>query len=137
MGTADAYNYREDTLPHWVELSSFSIGAMTITETQYRAVIGTSRNPERPENHPVIDVSWNDAMEFCRRLTSNLQTLIRLPTEAQWEYAARGPAVNLYEDPRFSPSGVAYRSHESPDDYLGPDGILGFRIAALQLRRRP
>lgn len=95
MGSAG--NYRKDTPPHWVELSSFSIGTTTTTEAQYRALIGASRNPERPEKHPVIDVSWNDAMEFCRRLTEDLRVLIRLPTEAQWEFAARGPAVNLYE----------------------------------------
>ena len=42
------------------------------------------------KNHPINCVSWNDAMEFCRRLSMQTGRTYTLPTEAQWEYAARG-----------------------------------------------
>jgi formylglycine-generating enzyme required for sulfatase activity len=56
------------------------------------------RNPgwNQTDNHPVVSVSWNDAMAFCRWLSMKEGRTYRLPTEAEWEYAARAGATTRY-----------------------------------------
>ena len=69
----------------------FVIGITEVTQRQYATVMG--RLPanlwQRDGNLPVDHVSWEDAMEFCRRLTQLDGRTHRLPTEAEWEYACR------------------------------------------------
>ena len=48
------------------------------------------------DDHPVVNVSWNDAMEFCRWLSRNEGRTYHLPTEAEWEYACRAGTTTLY-----------------------------------------
>ena len=48
------------------------------------------------DNHPVLNVSWNDAMEFCRWLSREEGKTCRLPTEAEWEYACRAGTTTRY-----------------------------------------
>ena len=48
------------------------------------------------DNHPVLNVSWNDAMEFCRWLSTKEGKAFRLPTEAEWEYACRAGTTTRY-----------------------------------------
>jgi len=47
-------------------------------------------------DHPVVNVSWHDALAFCRWLTESTGRTYGLPSEAEWEKAARGPAGNIY-----------------------------------------
>jgi formylglycine-generating enzyme required for sulfatase activity len=60
----------------------------------------TWRNPgfDQSEDHPVVDVSWNDAAEFCRWLTRKDGRTYRLPTEAEWEYACRAGTETRYSN---------------------------------------
>jgi formylglycine-generating enzyme required for sulfatase activity len=76
-----------------VQVSSFSIGKYEVTQAQWRAVMGS--DPEELynkgcDNCPVEQVSWNDTQEFIQKLNSLTGERYRLPTEAEWEYAARG-----------------------------------------------
>jgi formylglycine-generating enzyme required for sulfatase activity len=76
---------------HQVTLSDFSIGKYEVTQEQWRAVMGTSPSYfKNCETCPVEGVSWNDIQTFLRELNVWTGKNYRLPTEAEWEYAARG-----------------------------------------------
>lgn len=59
------------------------------------------------DNHPVVNVSWNDAAEFCKWLSREEKMIIRLPTEAEWEYACRaGTTTDYYSGNEMSGNGA-------------------------------
>lgn len=81
-----------DELPtHSVTLSDYYIGETEVTQELWRAVMGSNPS-EFPGNsrRPVETVSWNDCQTFISKLNQLTDGRFRLPTEAQWEYAARG-----------------------------------------------
>ena len=73
-----------------VTLSDFYIGKYEVTQKEWVEIMGI--NPSRfiGENLPVESVSWNDVQEFIQNLNKKKRGNYRLPTEAEWEYAARG-----------------------------------------------
>lgn len=80
----------DDEVPqHRVSVQSFAIGKFEITQEQWLAVMG--KNPSRFKNllNPVEQISWDDAQEFVKKLTELTGHKYRLPSEAEWEYAAR------------------------------------------------
>jgi len=84
---------------HRVTVSSFEMSAMEITQVQWRAFMGN--NPwwyhNKGDDLPVENVSWDDAIEFCRKLNELTGQRFDLPTEAEWEYACRaGTSTNYY-----------------------------------------
>lgn len=81
----------EDEKPtHKVTLSTFSIGRYPITQDQWEAVMGNNPSHFKGEKLPVESVSWFDCQEFVKKLNEMTGRHFRLPTEAEWEYAARG-----------------------------------------------
>ena len=87
---------------HRVTVSSFYIGKYEVTQKQWQKIMGTTIRQQRDkeskesslrgegDNYPMYYVSWNETQEFIRRLNATTGKQYRLPTEAEWEYAARG-----------------------------------------------
>jgi formylglycine-generating enzyme required for sulfatase activity len=84
-------NENNDEKPiHSVTVGDFYIGKTEVTQAQYQAVMGKNPSNFKGENLPVEQVSWSDAVEYCKKLSQKEGVEYRLPTEAEWEFAARG-----------------------------------------------
>ena len=75
---------------HSVTLSTYYIGETEVTQELWQAVMGGNPSRFTGSQRPVEQVSWNDCQEFIERLNALTGKNFRLPTEAEWEYAARG-----------------------------------------------
>jgi formylglycine-generating enzyme required for sulfatase activity len=94
--------YADEALPHRVSLKPFYISVTEITNAQYARFLKATghkaplywgdKNLNAP-NQPVVGVTWFDAVAFCRWLTRITGVTCRLPSEAQWEAAARGGLI--------------------------------------------
>lgn len=73
-----------------VKLDGYHIGKFEVTQEQWKAVMGTEPSRFKGANLPVEQVSWEEAQEFCKKMSEATGRMYVLPTEAQWEYAARG-----------------------------------------------
>lgn len=105
--TVNAYtqNYQAgaeiDEAPvHLVLINSFYMAKYEVTQKLWKAVMGTSSSLYNPsyfkgDNLPVEFVTWYDVQEFINKLNSLTGKTFRLPTEAEWEYAARGGIADL------------------------------------------
>ncbi len=83
--------------PHPVKVKAFRIGKYEVTQAQWQAVMGENPARFKGEDRPVEQVSWNDIQTFLARLNAaNPGKPYRLPTEAEWEYAARGGTKTPY-----------------------------------------
>ena len=85
---SDAYDSEKPA--HSVTLSGYYIGKYEVTQKLWKAVMGNNPSYFKGDNLPVERVSWNDVQEFIRELNQLTGKSYRLPTEAEWEYAARG-----------------------------------------------
>lgn len=90
MGGQDDQVQENEKPAHEVTLNTFYIGKYPVTQAQWRAVMNTNPSYFKGDNLPVENVSWEDAVEFCHRLSQLTGKNYRLSTEAEWEYAARG-----------------------------------------------
>jgi formylglycine-generating enzyme required for sulfatase activity len=113
---------------HRVYLERFQIARVPVTNTQYQFFVEATRHaaPEhwednRPprglESHPVVNVSWHDAIAYCRWLSEVAGKAMTLPSEAQWEKAARGD-----KDRREYPWGDEWGETRCNTDELGLGG---------------
>ena len=101
---SDAYD-REYPI-HSVTLSDYYIGQTQVTQELWEAVMGSNPSYFKGNNQcPVENVSWNDSQEFIEKLNRLTGKNFRLPTEAEWEYAARGG--NKSKGYKYSGSNVA------------------------------
>jgi len=95
---------------HNVLLSSFSIGKYPVTQGQWKAVMGSNPSEFKGDRLPVETVSWYDAQEFIDKLNVLTGKHYRLPTEAEWEYAARGGYKDSWLHRHF-----IYSGSDTPD----------------------
>jgi formylglycine-generating enzyme len=75
---------------HEVCVADFSLGRYPVTQREWKSVMGSNPSQYRGDELPVENVSWNDAQAFAKALSVRTGRKWRLPTEAEWEYAARG-----------------------------------------------
>jgi len=81
---------------HLVNIRSFAIGKYEVTQKQYFAVMGNNPSSNKGRTLPVENVSWDDAQIFVQKFSQKTGKKYRLPTEAEWEYAARGGSSTTY-----------------------------------------
>lgn len=94
MGSASSV----DKTYKYVGLRSYKIGKTEVTQALWKAVMNSNPSIHKGDNLPVENVSWEDCQEFIRLLNERCGTHFRLPTEVEWEYAARSGGVNSAED---------------------------------------
>lgn len=103
MGSPDDEAGRsKEEAQHSVKITApFLLGTTAVTQKQWREVIGANpaglSGPDSlKDDLPVVDVSWEDAVEFCKKLSEKEGRKYHLPTEAQWEYACRAGTTTPY-----------------------------------------
>jgi formylglycine-generating enzyme required for sulfatase activity len=109
MGSTDDDKQAEDNEKpqHTLELPDYFIGKYPVTNAEYQAFVRETGHspprhwdgetyPEEKGDHPVVTVTWWDAMAYCQWLNEKSGKAYRLPTEAEWEKAARGADGRLY-----------------------------------------
>jgi formylglycine-generating enzyme required for sulfatase activity len=111
---------------HHVRVDSFHIGKYEVTNAEYMEFVKATGYPKPPciddENFrgpekPVVCVSWNDAIEYCKWKSLVTGRLYRLPTEAEWEIAARGQSNRKYPWGDQPPKdGDSYRANYASKD---------------------
>ena len=89
------------TPQHEVRVPSFLMGKYAVTNAQWESVMVTKLSESsnvkfQDQNQPVIDVSWDDSKEFCKRLSEKINKNVRLPSEAEWEYACRAGTTTAF-----------------------------------------
>ena len=102
-----SYVWKDENPVHSVTLSDYYIGQTQVTQELWQVVMGNNPSEFRGDNQrPVENVSWNDCQEFIKKLNRLTGKNFRLPTEAEWEYAARGGSKS---------KGYKYSGSNNPD----------------------
>jgi len=105
MGSPDGDGYANEKSQHQVTLNPFYMGKFAVTQAQWQAVaaLPTVTRQLKPDPsrfkgamRPVEQVSWDDAVEFCQRLSRYTKRDYRLPSEAEWEYACRAGTTTRF-----------------------------------------
>ena len=81
---------------HQVNIQPFHMGKYPITQAQYQAVMGNNPAHFKGDNRPVEQVSWDDAIAFCQKLSQRTGAQYSLPSESQWEYACRAGTTTSF-----------------------------------------
>ena len=93
---------QDERIVHHVRLDSYYISQVPVTQELWEKVMGNNPSRNKGNVFPVENVSWNDCMIFIKRLNNMTGKEFRLPTEAEWEYAAKGGAKGRYNGYKYS-----------------------------------
>lgn len=151
MGSPDGEldRYDDEGPQHLVTVPTFFMGRYPITQEQWRAVAAMPKEEHdlepdpsefKGDKRPVEQVSWEDAMEFCARLSARTKRSYSLPSEAEWEYACRAGTTTPFHFGETITTDVAnydgnqtygdgpkgeYREETIPVDYFGVANAFG------------
>jgi formylglycine-generating enzyme required for sulfatase activity len=117
----------DESPAHRVTLSGYYIGKYEVTQAQWKAVMGSNPSSFKGDNLPVESVSWDDVQEFIRKLNQQTGKNYRLPTEAEWEFAARGG--NSSRGYKYSGSNTVGNVAWYEDNSGGPTHPVGTKQA--------
>ncbi|BAY22472.1 hypothetical protein NIES2100_22350 [Calothrix sp. NIES-2100] len=92
----EAQRDSDESPQHQVTVPGFFMGKYPVTQAQYQAIIGNNPSSFKGESKPVENVSWDDAVEFCQKLSQKTKRTYRLPSEAEWEYACRAGTITPF-----------------------------------------
>lgn len=90
MGFYSEMNPSEEARAPRVNINDFQMGKYEVTQSQWKTIMKENPSHNKASNHPVEMVSWNDVQKFIVKLNKLTGENYRLPTEAEWEYAAKG-----------------------------------------------
>lgn len=93
---------------HTVQIPSFSLGKYEITQAEWVAVMGENPSENDGDKMPVDHVTWEMGQEFVKKLSTLTGKNYRIPSEAEWEYAARAGSTTQYYDNKDSSTLVDY-----------------------------
>ena len=121
MGSPPSEQGDSDEHPqHEIKISrDFYIGIYEVTQGQYQKIMGNNPSEFDGDDLPEEQVSWNDANEFCRRLSQMDGKHYRLPTEAEWEYACRAGTTTAFNNRQNGLTTIR------PICWCSDNGILG------------
>ena len=88
---------RDDEVQHCVKLTKgFWLGKCPVTQAQWKSVMGSAPSHFKGNELPVETVSWHDCQDFIKKVNASKDCIVRLPTEAEWEYACRAGTATPY-----------------------------------------
>jgi formylglycine-generating enzyme required for sulfatase activity len=117
MGSCNGLPHAPEGPEHLVEVKEFLMAEAPVTGMQFEAVMGVNPSQFQGDRElPVETVSWTDACEFCVRVSRTSGMTVRLPSEAEWEYACRAGSTNQYHfgDLPAELSSYAWYENNSP-----------------------
>jgi formylglycine-generating enzyme required for sulfatase activity len=116
MGSPATEERREDneSPQHQVTVPAFYAGKYPITQAQWQAVMGNNPSYFKGEKRPVETVSWDDAVEFCGKLSQQTGKKYRLLSEAEWEYACRAGTTTPFHFGETITSDLVNHNGSSP-----------------------
>jgi formylglycine-generating enzyme required for sulfatase activity len=127
MGSNESDAESDPKPVHSVTVSSFYMGKYEVTQAQWKAVMGSNPSELGCDQCPVDMVNWNDVQVFIQKLNARTGKKYRLPTEAEWEYAARGAqsykyagSDNIYQVAIWTKNNPAFGDYNSK--YTAPVG---------------
>ncbi len=86
----------DESPQHSVTVQSFAMSKYPITQAQYQVIMGNNPANFQGNDLPVENVNWDEAVEFCGKLSQKTGLTYRLPSEAEWEYACRGKTITPF-----------------------------------------
>ena len=118
--------YSGEKPTHQVTLSTYYIGETEVTQALWKAMMGSNLSYFYGDNLPVENVSWNSCQDFIRKLNVKTGRRFRLPTEAEWEFAARGGNRS---------NGTQYSGSSNIDDVAWYDGNSGCKTHPVKTKK--